>query len=1102
MVDSNKENYVRFKLVKSVSWAILFCILAVSSLAAGFLFFLRIGLDGNGFAVFLKQRIEHATSARLSFDAASLEWMDAETARFSVNALIVKSETGIEPAAILSDVVFEFKILPLLRRRLYFNRIDISGVSVDLEQLVREHQQAATPRFYGAFGIFVKELRVDNGKLLIARNGQSKVLLENIKFASQNLSSFGVDSFVLQGAPAEQHDSKFAAKGKIYNSIRSEAHFDIECAAVNAPVSTLNIIAGKMGYSAPLHKGSADFQLAFKGKSTDFNAAGSTELKNVVLNDARIFSDSVPLDKSRLTFKVDGTHKKVTLDCSEIKIPGMSMSMKAEINREESGNVLTVNINRADLDLRKLFPIVPLNLFESQDRDKITAAGLKGRLLITGGAWSGSMDGITGSKLAQGLVYIDAQLDRVAGFIPGFGIPLTEATGRIRLGADEALFKGISFTIGNSPIVLNGWITNLKGAPKSDLFLSMTAQAQDLKPILAGAVVPTAVQAWLNYISDPQGGLTVNLDVKGALSKPTLKGRIVLDDFSCKLPGVPLPLRKTTGSLRFRSLGISATSIKGLVGDSPFEITGELFPDNINLNCELKLGHADIKKSGFLPVQSSVSGTVPIFALIKGQTSKIGFSVKTDLKGSALDYGDWFRKRSGVPMSLEFSGAKTKDGLSIDEAYLLLNETRISAKVDLPDDGRRSVIVNLPPRGVPSSALIPYVNRSLELQSGGRVEGDLSFRTISDRSNDWLLEANLSTYYLSLKLPMFYKKTEGLTAGIKKRGSQTAVLVERAKIGSSLFSGTIMIQGEDRPKLNVNLDFTFLDTTDFTAPDDYVSHVTWRDWIRNNPVIKFIAKSQCSFSVKAAKGKTKRYSFSDYKINMEGAQGLIHAPAWQVNMAAGIVRGSADFDVRYTTVKPIMVTFQADRLKMERLLNSNPNQVRVEGELYADGALEWKLGPSKHNHGMYKTGTSSVRVQDGTIYKFEILSKLFSLINLGSFVRGRLPDVVAGGLPFQKLTWNMEVFDQKWKIKDLKMISDAARIDSTGMYFSGQERVDFRVDISPLVGLDTLITGLFGNLIAKDGKTLTTTFRVRGLYGAPDIRLEPFDNLRPDGMIR
>jgi hypothetical protein len=59
-------------------------------------------------------------------------------------------------------------------------------------------------------------------------------------------------------------------------------------------------------------------------------------------------------------------------------------------------------------------------------------------------------------------------------------------------------------------------------------------------------------------------------------------------------------------------------------------------------------------------------------------------------------------------------------------------------------------------------------------------------------------------------------------------------------------------------------------------------------------------------------------------------------------------------------------------------------------------------------------------------------------------------------------------------------------MDASGMYFSGQDRMDFKVDVSPLVGIDTIVSGLFGN----DGKTLTATVRVRGSPESPEVRME------------
>jgi hypothetical protein len=256
-------------------------------------------------------------------------------------------------------------------------------------------------------------------------------------------------------------------------------------------------------------------------------------------------------------------------------------------------------------------------------------------------------------------------------------------------------------------------------------------------------------------------------------------------------------------------------------------------------------------------------------------------------------------------------------------------------------------------------------------------------------------------------------------------------------------------------------------------------------------MITFLARSRGTGSVKIAKGKTAVRTFSNFQAQFEGANGLVRATKWQMGFAEGVVRGSALFDIRSSTQKPLTVDFQGDQLRLERLWLSEPDRVQVEGDVGAEGHMEWKLGNTNpENNGMYKTGTTEVRSHDGVIHRFDVLSKIFSLINLGSLVRGRLPDVISQGLSFQRLTWRMEVFDNKWKVKELMLRSDAALIEATGMYFSGQDRVDFKVDVSPLVGLDTLVSGLLGNLLTKDGKILTTTFRVRGLSGSPDVRLE------------
>jgi hypothetical protein len=1089
--------------VKRIAGSIAILLISVVSLAGGFLLYVRVGLQGERLARLVTSRLEIACGARISFVSAQLQWLDAEKGRLVLNGLRVCNRSHCAAILEIPNVLVEFRTLPILRGRLALTRVAAASPTFYLDQSCLPGQSQPSSGLNLPISPVVGLCEIDHGRVVsaVGNKKSSAVLVENLKLTAKKITMMGVEDLAVQAdLPAAKQSGALSFSGKYHSVGHGKTLGQGTVSLTDVPFSTGDFLLRRYcDLELPFTDGRLNLKLRVGGKSNNWQMEGAASFDDGKLASGRIFSAAAPLEHCAVSLKADYSGTKAHVESLEGRFPGISLSLKGDVvNMWSDAPNLALNLNNADLDLEKLFPIIPLNLLKADDRDRLIDAGLRGRVLITGGAWSGPIQDLLSKRAGGALVFIDAYLDRISGFIPGAALPLTDATGRLRLSSEELLFKGISFTLGNSPIVLNGWVTDLKGDPKSDLFLSLTAQAQDLKPILESGILPSSLSGWINLMSEQQGGLSVNLDVKGALKHPSMKGRIALDDFHCKINGLPLPIRKVSGSLRFRSSGISSSAVKGLIGDSPFEISGEMFPDNINLNVESKLAAGDIKKLNIIPQNSSIVGTVPVFCLLKGSLQGLHFSTKLDMKNNAVEWSRWIKKKAGVPFGIEFSGARTPRSVSLDDFYLLLDDTRVSGKATFNGEGKIVVSINLPPKGIPSSVLIPYLDQSLEPQSGGRVEGDVSLRSSVDRFPESYIEANIVLNHVSLKVPGIHKRTEGLTGTYKRRGNQTLINVERAKIGSSMLAANLSIDQGDRPKMDVDLDFSFLDTTDFTTPPHKITDTTWGEWLNASSVVRFMAKCKGGGSLKAAKGKTSVHSFSDFKATFEGNSGIINCPGWQMNIADGIVTGAAVFNIKENTTKPFSLTFQADKLKVDRLLNSSEGQMKIEGELSSTGRMGWAISPGRANHGVVRTGSMDVRILDGTIHRFEILSKIFSLLNLGSLLRGRLPDIIANGLPFQKGAWTMEVFDNKWKIKDFKLNSDAARIDATGMYFSSQNRVDFKVDVSPLVGLDTLMSGLFGNLITKDGKTLTTTFRVRGLYGSPDVRLEPFESFKPE----
>lgn len=1107
MKNRSETPALRSKWPRRVAALIILLLVAALLIVGGGFLFVRFGLEGKQVVSIITGGIESSTGKSVSFSSADLEWLSLDSARISVSNLEVRDNPESKPNLSVPKIDLRVSLMPLLKGTLHFDYITVDNPTlvVPRPSMFHPREKMAPPPAPKVYPV-VKRLEIRDGRIVLGESGGEnspiKTYFSDVTVTADDLTPGGAEEFQVTGkAVSYNRTGSFSINGKVDSTpvLDSEWKGRVITTISDFPVSVLIGFIADLNIDIPVSEGLVNATVDLNGSSRQFAANGEITLSNGILLPGKLFTNPAPVNRASARFSAQRDGDTLTIQVPGISIPGMSLSVEIKISELSSERpVVSVSVKKADLDLQKLFPFIPQKLLNEEDRDRLIEAGLSGHLRILGGAWEGRLADLTNLQSAGTALLLDAYADRISGFIPGFGLPLTNATGRIRLSNDEILFNGISLTLGTSPIVLNGFIAELSRSARADLFVSMNAQAQDLRPLLEYRPVAENISPWISKISDFHGGLSITLDIKGSLKNPSLKGRLVLEEFQCRVAGLALPLRKINGSLRFRGTGASFAGMKGVIGDSQVEISGSFSPEEMSVTGDVKLLPSDFKKLGLFPADWSISGIIPATLSVKGKNASANFSSAIDLKSNSFVIGKYLRKNPGTPLTIEASGSVNRDGVTVEDAYLILDNIRISAKANVDYEGGFTVFVNLPPKGIPTSALVPVADPSLEIQPGGRVEGDLIIRGGPERSRDNGIEANILMNYVSMHLPFFYKRTEGLTGSYRRKGKSLNFSIERAKIGSSLLSGTVAISDLDYPKLDINLESSFLDTTDFTAPPGHVSTTTWGEWLKTNRFIRFLSRSKGTGSLKIAKGKTSTRVFSDFRASLEGGGGFIKATSWAMYFAEGLMKGTADFDLRENAAIPLKLEFQGDQLRIERAMPTEEDKLWIGGEMLVDGKMEWKLSPKRENNGVFKTGTIDVRLQEGSIRKFEVLSKIFSLINLGSLIRGRFPDLVSQGLPYHKMTWEMDVFDSKWKIKNLKLTSDAARIDASGMYFGDQHRVDFKVDVSPLVGFDTIVSGLFGNLITKNGKILTTTFRVRGHYEAPDVRLEPFEQFRSE----
>lgn len=1103
MSTSIKKKTYGFRILVGLVLFGLFSIFVASFVAY---FFITAETAGKYLTALIETRIGN----KIKYSDLSIRWLTFRNIQISLMELNVVKPDNNEPVFQAKEIDCYLDIGSLIFRSLKVKKLSVVKPTLFLQtELTNEenfpnYEKNLLETFW--LKPEIRQFELCQGSVInrnkshsLRSSAKGQLIFSQLDIKFQNLDLSGVDSFEIKGRASESTlYGSFEMKGSFSSenpSDKSQTPRIFSAKFSDCPVKPFLICVKCFGVNIPISGANFSFAADAKFDSGKWAFSGVSIVSGGFIQSNQLIKSRVPIDKIGTRFAGDISDELISLDLQEISLPGAVASLKIQIkDRQKANSTLGILISRAEIDLKRISDFLPLSLFPVSERDRIKRADLKGHVQIVNSFWSNNLDSFRKGNFRNANMGFDIVLSNVSGFVPGCSSLIREASGFVRLNTTEVLFKGINLSLGNSPVVINGWISNLKTNPTVDLFVSANAYASDIRDVLVHKPFSQRFEPIVKNILETQGTAAITMDVKGALSDPSLTGLVRLEEIQFRIDGSPLPVKKLVGDIRFRGAKVSIAGIKGLIGDSPFEFKGDASQSDWNLSLDLKLGGSDVHKFSVFSSGWNLAGNTPVSLTVKGKPTNLIFSGTIDLSPTTIVYESFVRKRNGINAKVEFSGIRNSEGISIEEAYLISEAGRISAKAFFKDDGKFLVLVNLPPKGIPTSSLIPFTDPVLELQSGGRLEGDFSIR--KERNQGPNFEANIIFSHVSLKLPRFRKVTEGITGVFQSKSKFINVSIERSRTGSSLVAGNFSIMDGENPRLKFSIDSEFLDTTDFTAPPDEISSVTWQEWIQTNPLIRFLAKCKLSGNVHVLKGKTEHRSFDDFRSELNGVSGLVKVTKWQMNFVDGVLRGSANFDIKAQTTIPFKLDFQGENLKFDRVFVSDPQRVKVDGNMNVHGKMEWKLRKSVENHGIYKTGIVDVVLTNGIIYRFEILSKLFSLINLGSLIRGHLPDIIGQGLPYQKITWKMVVFDNKWQFRNLKLLSDAARIDGSGMYFSDQNRIDFKVQVSPLVGLDAIVSGIFGNLITKDGKILTTTFRIRGLYSSPDIRLEPFDNLK------
>jgi hypothetical protein len=170
-------------------------------------------------------------------------------------------------------------------------------------------------------------------------------------------------------------------------------------------------------------------------------------------------------------------------------------------------------------------------------------------------------------------------------------------------------------------------------------------------------------------------------------------------------------------------------------------------------------------------------------------------------------------------------------------------------------------------------------------------------------------------------------------------------------------------------------------------------------------------------------------------------------------------------------------------------------RVLISGRVHID-KTELK-GEGKDFQEMKESLEGGLRLEfeNGVIERFNVLSKIFSILNVSQLVKGRLPDLATKGLPYRHILANFYVRAGMATTEDFLVDSDAMRITLLGKIDLGKNLIDAKIGVHPLVTIDTILSSvpIAGYILTGEDKGFISYFyQVKGNLDDPKIEAIPF----------
>ncbi|HBA88441.1 MAG TPA: AsmA family protein [Geobacter sp.] len=1001
-------------------------------------------LDLDTYKQDIVAQVQSALKRDLQYDTG--EFAIRLTPSFTFKGVTIKEKDGKGDFITAERLTVRIAILPLLHRELVLSRIQLEKPVLTLwrdRQGVFNIADLLTPS--GGESPGIKGVDLKKGQVKFTDFAFSDIpLVTELSETDLHLSRLarGRDCDFKLSANLQQGKGKtsFFAGGVAKIPAAGKPWTSME---INGRVKTGPLDAGHLWpyYSryVPFKSlaGAVEVEGHFKGTPAAFKTKGEVKITRLNLDYPQVFHARLTPRSLQGSCELELTDRDISIDGIKVNLDGFKVNGSVKLSDIHSKDMrITAKATSNRFNLRDFRQYIPYGIIVDDTSHFIEQKIVGGIYGLEHGSLDGRVSQILHMERGQNYNVLSIRAHVEEGILNyGSGIPVfSSIKGDLELAGKDFILKGMSGKFGSSPLTLEGKIT--------DYPLDMPS----MYPFSAKVQPKQQEVAWLlgKGLGSFTGNVGLNLKGEGGTALYKLSGDSDLTGASYSFSDVIAKPASRPNAVSFSmSFDKQLFRINGL--------TYQMAPVALSATAASRYDGPvsfDIRTNQFQ--SGEVGQMVP---MVKKYHPAGAVQLQLHAAGPDMDRLAW-------------SGNASLSGVSLKASEKVKNLTGVNGNVRF--DGET----------MESQQIAGRVGNSF-FSGHGSLTGfktPTSFSAVFSSPSIDLSDLGFSQG----RVPVRVEKVQGNLS----YGKET---LQIASLSGTLGKSALQIKGtvrdlQQHPAADLSIVSSRLEVEDlfplFGGPSGE-------------------GKLTLKAHLNAQEGRFREIPFQRLHCNILLEDKTLQLQPFDFASFEGDITGRLRSDFSQSPTRHHLV-YTVQRVASDRLLHAmGVKKQEVTGAMSLQGELSLR-GETAPEFTKSANGTVKLKIERGSIRKFSTLSKIFSILNVSQLFKLQLPDMVSGGMPFNKITGDFAIKEGVASTQNLFVDSNAMNISAIGKLDMVKNELDMTIGVQPLQTVDKVVSKIpiVGWIVTGPDRSLITTyFEAKGRVEDPQVTAIPFKSL-------